>query len=134
MVQRVVVTGLGLVTSIGIGQGPFWDNLLEGRCGTGPVESLDTSPFKVHNGGEVKNFEARDYARRLDPGAMGRASQFAIAAARMALEDAGADTGAVAPERAAVSMGTTSGEVRQLERFDDYYVDEKLDQVGPEVR
>jgi 3-oxoacyl-[acyl-carrier-protein] synthase II len=131
--QRVAITGIGVVTSIGTGREPFWNNLLEGRSGTGPVESFDTSSYRVHNGGEVKQFCARDYVHKLNPDHLGRASQFAIAAARLALQDAGVDPQAVEPQRAAVSMGTTSGEPRQIERFDDYYVEKKLDQVGAEV-
>ena len=133
MPRRVVVTGIGVVTSIGTGREMFWNNLLEGRSGTSPVELFDTSQYRVHNGGEVKGFCASDYVRILDPEHLGRASQLAIAAARLALEDAGLDGGEVDPDRAAVSMGTTSGEARQMEVFDDYYVEEKLDQVEEEV-
>jgi 3-oxoacyl-[acyl-carrier-protein] synthase II len=70
--------------------------------------------------------------RRLDPMALGRASLLAIAAARQALEDAGLDPDAVEPERAGIAMGTTSGEPREVERFDDRFLAGELDRVGPE--
>ena len=68
----------------------------------------------------------------LDCAQLGRASQFAIAAARLALVDADAQTEFVDLRRAGVSMGTTSGEAREVERFDDHLVAETLDQSGSE--
>lgn len=132
MQRRVVVTGIGLVTSIGTGCVPFWDNLLAGRSGFSLVESFDTSAYKVNRGAEIKAFRAEDYLAHLDPASMGRASQFATAAARLAIADANLNLQAFEPERAGVSMGTTSGEPREIERFDDYFVNEALERSGPE--
>ncbi len=136
MEPRIAVTGLGLVTPIGIGREDVWNGLLAGRSGFAPVESFDTRLFSVHLGAEVRGFEPGSYVRRLDPAALGRASQMAIAAARLALEDAGLDvdleTGAVDPERAGVAMGTTSGEPREVEKLDDRILAGELDRVGTE--
>jgi 3-oxoacyl-[acyl-carrier-protein] synthase II len=132
MQRRVVVTGIGLVTSIGTGWVPFWDSLLAGRSGFSLVESFDTSAYKVNRGAEVKAFRAADYLVHLDPACMGRASQFATAAAQLAIADAHLDLQAFEPERAGVSMGTTSGEPREIERFDDHFVNEALERCGPE--
>jgi 3-oxoacyl-[acyl-carrier-protein] synthase II len=132
MEPRIAVTGLGLVTPIGIGREEVWNGLLAGRSGFAPVESFDTSLFNVHLGAEVRGFEPGPYIQRLDPAALGRASQLAIAAARLALDDAGIDPGAVDPERAGVAMGTTSGEPREVERLDDRILAGEVDQVGPE--
>jgi len=109
MERRVVITGIGLVTSIGTGCVPFWDSLLAGRSGFSLVESFDTSAYKVNHGAEIKAFRASDYLAHLDPASMGRASQFATAAARLAIADAHLNLQAIEPERAGVSMGTTSG-------------------------
>src|SRR5438045_547064 len=84
----VVITGIGVIAPIGIGARRFWEALLDGRSGIGPVESFDTSAFPVHIGAEVRDFRPGDYLRRLDPQKTGRASQFAAAAARLALDDA----------------------------------------------
>ncbi len=130
--HRVVITGIGAVTPIGTGCECFWQNLLAGRCGVSAVESFDTTGFEVHRGAEVKDFRAEDYVFELKPGCMGRASQFAIAAGRLALTNAGLDPKAVDSERAGVSCGTTSGEPKVIEQFDDCYVDGALDRVGPE--
>lgn len=132
MKTRVVVTGLGVVTSVGAGREEFWESLLAGRCGISVVESFDTSAFGVHRGGEVKNFDAARHLRRLDATHIGRASQFAAVAARMALADAGVEPDSLDPLRAGVSMGTTSGEPLEVERFNDSYVAKELDRVGPE--
>jgi 3-oxoacyl-[acyl-carrier-protein] synthase II len=73
----------------------------------------------VHIGAEVRNFDARDYLRRLDPATIGRASQFAAAAARLAIEDAGLDPAELNPRRTGVSMGTTSGEPLFVEEYNN---------------
>jgi 3-oxoacyl-[acyl-carrier-protein] synthase II len=132
MQSRIVVTGIGVVTSIGAGREQFWENLLAGRCGISLVESFDTGGFGVHRGAEVKGFDAAPYLRRLDASQVGRASQFAAAAARLALADAGVEPESLETSRAGVSMGTTSGEPREVERFDDSYVAKEMDRIGPE--
>jgi len=99
MQHRIVVTGIGVVTSVGMGCESFWGNMLAGRAGFGPVESFDPSGYQVNRGAEIKAFRADDYVARLDPAHMGRASQFAPAAARLAIADAHLDLQTIAPER-----------------------------------
>jgi len=132
MERRIVITGIGVVTPIGTGCEMFWTNLLAGQSGIAPVQSFDTSGYNVHRGAEVKEFNGEDYILNLDAAHLGRASQFAIAAARLALADAGVEIGSLDRKRAGVSMGTTSGEPREVERFDDAYVSKNLDRIGPE--
>ena len=128
----IVVTGIGAVTSIGTGRRELWESLLAGRSGISEVTSFDTSRHPVHRGGEVHGFRAADHLKRLDPDELGRASQLAAAAARLALADAGLDPASLDPERGGVVMGTTSGEPIEVERFDDRWVAGELDRVGPE--
>ncbi|MFN7961656.1 MAG: beta-ketoacyl-[acyl-carrier-protein] synthase family protein [Thermoanaerobaculia bacterium] len=130
--QRVVVTGLGAVSSIGIGKQAFWQALLEGKSGISPVSAFDTSAYRVHNGGEVKGFRAEEH---LPAGARlpeSRASRMAVVAAHQALDDAGLEPSSLALERCGVAMGTTSGEPVEVERFDDAYVAGELRRVGAE--
>ena len=129
MDPRIVVTGIGAVTPVGSGRRAVWEALLAGRSGIGPVESFDTSAYSVHLGAEVRGFDAARYLRRVEPGEVGRASQLACAAARLALDDAGLDEAAFEPARAGVAMGTTSGEPREVERFNDSYVAERLAEI-----
>jgi 3-oxoacyl-[acyl-carrier-protein] synthase II len=132
MPPSVVVTGLGVITSIGIGREAFWYHLLQGRSGIAPVESFDTSRYQVHRGGEVRGFDAGRYIERLNPDSLGRASQFAIAAARLALADAGI-SGMPEAFRTGVSMGTTSGEPEFVERFNDLELSAARARIGPEL-
>jgi 3-oxoacyl-[acyl-carrier-protein] synthase II len=131
--HRVVVTGLGAVTSIGIGAQPFWESLLEARSGITPIRSFDASAYRVRNGGEVHDFRAEEHL----PGRAlprGRAARMAVAAAAQALADAGLDR--LNDETRAstgVAMGTTSGEPREVERFDDAYVAGRLDDIDAGV-
>jgi 3-oxoacyl-[acyl-carrier-protein] synthase II len=117
--RRVVITGLGLVTPIGAGREVFWENLIAGVNGISRVESFDTAPFPVHIGAEVKNFDPAAHVRKRSPDAMGRGSQLAVAAARMAIEDSGIDIAARDRTRIGVSMGTTSGEPNMVEKYND---------------
>ena len=117
--RRVVITGLGLETPIGAGKRQFWEALVAGECGIMPVTSFDTSAYPVHLGAEVKDFDPERFVRRRSPGDMGRGSQLAIAAARMALEDGGVDLSAYDTSRVGVSMGTTSGEPQIVEQYND---------------
>lgn len=136
--RRIAVTGIGLVTPVGTGRRVFWDAILEGRSGFAPVRSFDTSGMNVHLGAEVPDFRPEEHVRTLDPAAMGRASQLAVAAARLACEDAGLDPDdpgrdGLDPERAGAVFGTTSGEPREVEAFNDRHVAGELDRVGSDL-
>ncbi len=119
MPPRVVVSGIGVITAIGEGRETFWANLLDGRSGVAPVTAFDTSRYPVHNGAEVRTFRPCDYVHRLDAASIGRASQFAIGAARLAIADAALALGALDRRRVGVVVGTTSGEPHVIEALDD---------------
>jgi 3-oxoacyl-[acyl-carrier-protein] synthase II len=117
--RRVVITGVGLLTPIGTGKEVFWNALIAGESGVRPVTSFDTSAFPVHKGGEVLDFEPGKFIKRRPPESMGRGSQLAIAAAGMAVEDAGIRLSDYSRNRVGVSMGTTSGEPQIVEQYND---------------
>lgn len=129
MPRRVVVSGIGVVSAIGEGRESFWTNLLQGRSGVSRVTAFDTGRYPVHNGAEVRGFDPSRYVRRLPIASMGRASQFAVAAARLALDDGRLWQGDVARARAGVIVGTTSAEPRVIEAFDDALIAGELDAV-----
>ena len=133
MTRRVVVTGIGLVTSIGSTIDSFWSALLAGRSGIRKVTSFDTKDYSVHIGAEVPDFSFEGVASAVDLRTLGRASQFAIVAASRALADAGLDARALDPTRVGVSMGTTSGEPREVESFTDTYLAGDLGAIGSEL-
>lgn len=130
--ERVVVTGIGFITSIGQGRDDVWSRLLAGQSGISRVESFDPSRHAANLGGEIKDFTPPDLIR-LDSRRLGRASQLAIAAARLALRDAGLDERPLAPTRVGVAMGTTSGEPGKVEEFDDLFLAGRMDAIGPEI-
>src|SRR5919201_1180203 len=100
MQRHIAVTGIGVVTSVGTGCEAFWRNLLAGRSGFSSVESFNTSGYKVSRGAEIKTFRAEEYIAKLPPARIGRASQFAVAAAQLAITDAHLDVQAIEPDRA----------------------------------
>ena len=118
--QRVVVTGLGVISSIGIGIQDFWKNLIAGKSGISEIESFDTSQYPIHKGGEVKNFRPQDFIDRRKIKHLGRASQMAIAATKLALEDAKLKSKQI--NNAGVLLGTTMGEAQILEELDSVWV------------
>ena len=132
MQEPIAITGIGLVTPLGEGRDLVWSRLLDGASGIAPVTSFDTSAYRVRLGGEVSGFRPERHLRNLDARSVGRASQMAIAAAYEALEDSGLELQGLAPERAGIVMGTTSGEPQEVERFDDHYVARDLGSVGRE--
>ena len=106
--RRVVLTGVGVVTPIGLDAACFWESLRAGRGGVRPVQSFDASSLPVRFGGEVVGFDARNYIEKKDRkrlNAMAATFQFAIAAAQLAAADAALDKGAIDPARFGVVFG-----------------------------
>src|SRR3990167_4643553 len=89
--HRVVITGLGVVSSLGIGWQEFWKNLLAGKSGISRISTFDTSKYDRHYGGEVKNFDPTQFMSRKKAERLGRASQMAIVASMLALKDGNLD-------------------------------------------
>jgi 3-oxoacyl-[acyl-carrier-protein] synthase II len=116
-VTRVVVTGLGPVSSIGTGVSEFADALFAGRAGISRIAGFDPSRFHHQHAGEVHDFDPAGLLRRLDPATWGRSSLFAAAAARLAVDDGGLDLSRITPSRAHALIGTTSGESAVLENL-----------------
>jgi 3-oxoacyl-[acyl-carrier-protein] synthase II len=126
---RVFITGLGVVSSIGLGKDAFFSSLAEGRSGISPVESFDASNLGRDLAGEVKAFRARDHLTAAEVRRMGRCSQMALAAARMAIGDAALKDDALKGPRASVVLGTTMGEADVLEDLDAAWIHKGLSAV-----
>lgn len=112
--SRVFVTGMGVVSSLGMGKKPYWEALVAGRSGVSEVSLFETQQIGRSMAGEVKGFRARDFLSAAEARRTGRASAFAVAAARMAVEDAGLASKHVQGERTSVVVGTTMGEANVL--------------------
>ena len=115
MFRRVVITGVGPVSSIGIGASAFADGLRAGANGVSPISSFDSTGFPHVMAGEVPDFDPKSLLERISPQAWGRTSQFAASAARLAVQDAGIDPTELSRSAAGSCMGTTSGESQVLE-------------------
>lgn len=112
--RRVVVTGLGAVTPVGNTVQETWDGLVSGKCGIAPITLFDTTDFKAKLAGEVRGFDPLSCMTRVESLRTDRNTQFAVAAAREAMEDSGIE-GTVEPDRLAVYLGAGIGGIRTLE-------------------
>ena len=126
MKTRVVVTGMGAITPIGNDVESFWQALKDKTLGIGPITYFDTADFKCKLAAEVKDFDAKAYmdpktARRMEP-----FSQFAVAAAKQALDQSGIDMEKEDPFRVGVSVGSGIGSLQAMERSE-----KKLLEKGP---
>ncbi len=113
--HRVVITGLGAVTPIGIGVEDFWEGLQTGKNGIGPVTRFDTTRFSSKLAAEVKDFRTADWMDRKSAERMDRFSHFAIAASAMAIKDAGLDASPFDKTRAGVIIGSGIGGSKTIE-------------------
>ena len=131
--NRVVITGVGPVTPIGIGRDDFWENLVKGRSGIDQVSLIDTTLHKNKRGGEVKNFEPSHFIHPRRQKIYGRGSQFAIAASKLALDDARINIEDVISKRLAIVIGTTMANIRELEETNKTWVADGEDKVDPHL-
>lgn len=113
--RRIAVTGIGPVTPIGTGVENFWDSILAGRSGAGPITKFDTSKYPVHFGGEVSDFDISDYLHPRKARRMGRFTQLAYAATKLALDDAKLDPQDFDPARIGVVIGSGIGGIALTE-------------------
>jgi len=108
--RRVVVTGLGAITVLGLDVATTWAGLVAGRSGIGPITQFDASELPVRIAGEVKGFDPLKYSEPKEARRMARVSHFAVAAAQEAMNDSGLQIGKdVRPDRVGVVMGTALG-------------------------
>jgi len=120
--RRVVVTGHGAVTPIGIGIGAFWDSVQEGRCGIGEIKGFDTSELYIHVAGEVDDFEPRKLLDSKHILLADRYSQFAGVAAKEAMTQAGFDGPVEDGLRTACIIGSGIGGLVSLEKgYEDLF-------------
>jgi len=128
--RRVVITGLGMVTSLGNSVESTWRGLLAGQCGVGPITVFDTADYTVNFANELKDFDPTVWIDRKASRRMDRFAQMAIAAARMAHDDSGIDV-SLDPERVGVSIATGIGGLQSFQDCYDTLRDRGPDRVNP---
>lgn len=115
MAQRVVVTGLGIVSPIGIGREVFWQNLVAGQNGISQITRFDTTGFDAKIAGEVKDFDPSQFLDKKDARRMARFIQFAVAASKLAIADANLTIGPDNANDIGVTIGSGIGGLDVLE-------------------
>lgn len=130
---EVVVTGLGIVSSLGIGTDGFWDGLISGRSAAAPIEGFDASNHPVRFACEVRGFDPTPFIDVREASRMDRVSQFVMAAAQMAWDDAGLQEipPSVKPERAGAVIGTGVGGAWTYEKETEALLKGGPRKVGP---
>lgn len=113
--RRVVITGLGMITPLGCSLEEQWSALMNGRSGIGPITRFDASEFSVKIAGEVREFDPSRWIAKRDARRMDRFIQFAVAAAQLAVEDAGLELPLEQPERCGSLVGVGLGGLESLE-------------------
>ncbi len=129
--RRVVVTGLGAITPIGIGAETFWNALKAGTVGIDHITQFDTEKFKVKLAAEVKDFKATDFMDMKSARRMERFSQFAVAAAKEALTDSGLDLAGEDPYMAGCAVGSGVGSLQSIEREYNRLITKGPNMVNP---
>jgi 3-oxoacyl-[acyl-carrier-protein] synthase II len=114
--RRVVITGLGIVSPLGLGAKENWDALIHGRSGIGPITRFDTSAFACRIAGEVRNFNPEDWVPKKDVKKMDLFIHYAMAASEMALKDAAFTVSPAEAERVGVYIGSGIGGLPSIER------------------
>lgn len=131
MQKRVVVTGLGVVSSLGIGVDGFWQSIKSGKCGISTVERVDVSDMPTKVGAEIKDFNPGDFIDKKEAKRMDKFSQYAVVAAQLAVEHAKLDLNKVNNERMGVIIGTGIGGIETLENQYNVLMEKGPGRVSP---
>ena len=129
--KRVVVTGLGAITPIGNTLAEYWEGLIAGRSGIGPITLFDASRHDCRIAGEVKGYDPHDYLERKEAKRMDRFAQFAISASKQALADAQFTINDLNAEQVGAIIGTGIGGLKVLEDQQEIYLTKGPDRCSP---
>ena len=131
MSNRVVITGLGVVSPVGTGKDVFWKSLLEGKNGIDKITRFDASEYKSQIAGEVKDFDPADYMDKKEAKRIDRYAQFAVAAAKMAVEDAKLDLEAEDCDRIGTFVGSGIGGIETMHGQYEKLFDKGPNKISP---
>ncbi len=131
MSRRVVVTGMGAITPVGLGVEEFWNSVKAGKTGFGEITRFDASAYKCRLAAEVKGFEGKNYMDFKAAKRMELFCQYAVAATKEALEDAGINMENEDPYRVGVSVGSGIGSLQAMERAHSRLLEKGPSRVEP---
>jgi 3-oxoacyl-[acyl-carrier-protein] synthase II len=129
--RRVVATGVGLATPLGIGIENVWQRILNGESGIAPITRFDTALHETKFAGEIKGFKPEDYISPKEIKRMDLFIQYALAASKVAMEDAGLDMGKEDAERAGVVVGTGLGGLPTIEKYHSVLLERGPGRITP---
>ncbi|MGB9764324.1 MAG: beta-ketoacyl-ACP synthase II [Candidatus Saccharicenans sp.] len=129
--RRVVVTGIGLVSPLGLGKEANWSALLEGRSAISLISRFDTSRFSTRIAGEIKNFDAQQFIDRKETRKMDLFIQYAIVAAQLAVDDSGISAEQLKGERTGVYIGSGIGGIGSIEETHRILMEKGPERVSP---
>jgi len=129
--RRVVVTGMGVLASNGIGVENFWDALIHGRSGIKPISQFDVSTYQSKIGGEIEEFVPTDYINPKSARRMDRFSQFGVVCARMALIDSDINLEKIDHDSIGVAVGSSVGGLPHAEEQHSIFIEKGLRRVNP---
>ena len=127
--KRVAITGIGAITSIGIGVDVLWDGILSNRSGVTEISTFDTTGYRTKVAGEVRGFDGTEYLSKKNQKRLDRFATFAVAASRMAVSDASLDLSKNSD--AGVVMGSALGGLSFAEEQHDVFRERGLNRVNP---
>lgn len=131
MKERVVVTGMGVITPVGNNVDDFWSSVKAGKTGFGKITAFDASNFKTSLAAEVKNFNAADYMDKRTARRMELFSQYAVAASKEAIENAGLNMEKEDPFRVGVCVSSSVGSLQAMEKEIKRLLEKGPGRVGP---
>ena len=131
MNRRVVITGMGAVSSFGCGADRLWQSIMQGKSGISRIERVDVSDLPTQVGAEVKDFDPSQFLEKKELKRMDRFAQYALAATQMALEDARIDMAAVNKERIGAMVGTGIGGIESIEEQHSVLLEKGPSRISP---
>lgn len=131
MGRRVVITGMGAITPLGLSVEEFWNGVKQQKVGIDTISRFDTSEYKARLAGEVKNFDAKNYMDFKAAKRMELFSQYAVAAAKEALEDSGIDIQKEDPFMAGISVGSGIGSLQIIEKEHQKLMEKGPNRIAP---
>ncbi|SMC49526.1 beta-ketoacyl-ACP synthase II [Sporomusa malonica] len=131
MNRRVVITGMGAVTSLGLGAEELWHSIKNGKSGISRVERIDVTDFPTQVAAEIKNFDPNQFIEKKEAKRMDRFAQYAVAATRMAFENSRISDGTIDLQRTGIIIGSGIGGLETLENQHRVLLEKGADRVSP---
>ncbi len=129
--RRVVITGIGIVSPVGIGKEAFWNNILAGKSGISEITKFDTTDFPSKIAGEIKDFDSDLYMDKKEAKRMDLFSQYAVAATKLAFDDAGLDKDTIDPYRSGAVIGSGIGGIGTFENQHQVLLEKGVKRLSP---